>query len=114
MKGAKSSLILLHVVLNPSFAGVYPGEYVQLFGVDPDLPERLRSRMKVWMEGEPFEAEVREAEDVAECILDTAKELSCDLIVIGTRGLTGFDYFLMGSVAEKVVRFSPVPVLSVK
>jgi nucleotide-binding universal stress UspA family protein len=114
MKGAKSSLVLLHVVLNPAFAGLHPGEYVRIFGVDPGLPERLRERMKEWMEGQPFEAEVREADDVAACILETVKELSCDLIVIGTRGLTGFDYFLMGSVAEKVVRFSPVPVLSVK
>lgn len=114
MKGPKSSLTLLHVVLNPAFAGLYPGEYIRLFAVDPGLPERLREKMKEWMEGQAFEAEVREAEDVAECILDTAKDLSCDLIVIGTRGLTGFDYFLLGSVAEKVVRFSPVPVLSVK
>lgn len=114
MKGPRSSLVLLHVVVNPAFSGLYPGEYVRLFGVDPELPARVRTRMKEWMEGQPFEAEVREAEDVAECILETAKERSCDLIVIGTRGLTGFDYFLMGSVAEKVVRFSPVPVLSVK
>jgi nucleotide-binding universal stress UspA family protein len=51
---------------------------------------------------------------VSECILDAAKQRSCDLIVIGTRGRTGLDHLLMGRVAEKVVRFSPVPVSSVK
>lgn len=114
MKGEKTSLLLLHVVLNPAFTGLHPGEYLRLFGVDPSLPERLRERMREWMEGQPFEAEVREADDVAASILDVASERSCDLIVVGTRGLTGFDYFMMGSVAEKVVRHSPVPVLSVK
>jgi nucleotide-binding universal stress UspA family protein len=36
-----------------------------------------------------------------------------DLVVVGTHGRTGFRHFLMGSVAEKVVRFAPVPVLCV-
>jgi len=36
-----------------------------------------------------------------------------DLVVMGTRGRTGFKHLLLGSVAEKLVRFSPVPVLTV-
>lgn len=37
-----------------------------------------------------------------------------DLIVIATHGLTGIEHLLLGSVTEKVVRFSPVPVFTVK
>jgi len=37
-----------------------------------------------------------------------------DLIVMGTHGRTGLKHVLMGSVAEKVVRYSPVPVVTVK
>ena len=37
-----------------------------------------------------------------------------DLIVIATHGRTGLSHMVMGSVAERVVRFSPVPVLTIK
>ena len=43
-----------------------------------------------------------------------AQENEIDLIVIATHGRTGFAHMLMGSVAEKVVRLSPIPVLAVK
>ncbi|MGH7895395.1 MAG: universal stress protein [Candidatus Binatia bacterium] len=36
-----------------------------------------------------------------------------DLVVMGTQGLTGLPHLLIGSVAEKVVRHSPVPVMTV-
>jgi len=36
-----------------------------------------------------------------------------DLLVVGTHGRTGFAHMLLGSVAEKLVRLSPVPVLTV-
>ena len=44
-------------------------------------------------------------------IIDTAKDKNVDLIVMGTHGRTGLPHTLMGSVAEKVVRLSPCPVL---
>lgn len=47
-------------------------------------------------------------------IVTLAKELPADLIVIGTRGLTGLDHVLFGSVAERTVRLAPCPVLTVK
>lgn len=46
-------------------------------------------------------------------ILDVAAELDADLVVMGTHGRTGVERVLIGSVAEKVVRMSPVPVLIV-
>lgn len=47
-------------------------------------------------------------------IVKAAKELEADLIIMSTHGRTGLEHALMGSVAEKVVRYSPVPVLTVK
>ena len=47
-------------------------------------------------------------------IIDFAENNNADLIVVGTLGKTGLDRFLMGSVAEKVVRGSKVPVLVVR
>lgn len=46
-------------------------------------------------------------------ILDYADENGVDLIVMGTHGRTGFEHFVLGSVTEKVVRLSDVPVLTV-
>lgn len=47
-------------------------------------------------------------------IVTEAEELAADLIVMGTRGLTGLKHVLLGSVAERVVRTAPCPVLTVK
>lgn len=47
-------------------------------------------------------------------IINFAESNDMDLIVMGTLGKTGFERLLMGSVAEKVVRFSKVPVLVVR
>ncbi len=47
-------------------------------------------------------------------IVDYAEEAGCDLIVMGTHGRGGIDRLLLGSVAERVVRTSPVPVLTVR
>jgi nucleotide-binding universal stress UspA family protein len=49
----------------------------------------------------------------AERIVETARERGSDMIVMGTQGRTGLRHFLLGSVAERVVRTSPVPVLTV-
>ena len=46
-------------------------------------------------------------------IVETANEINADLIIIGTHGRTGLSHMLLGSVAERVVRSSTVPVLSV-
>jgi nucleotide-binding universal stress UspA family protein len=48
-----------------------------------------------------------------EVILDTAASVRADLIVIGTHGRRGIARALLGSVAEKVVRSSRIPVLTV-
>jgi nucleotide-binding universal stress UspA family protein len=46
-------------------------------------------------------------------ILDAAEKLPADLIVMGTHGRKGMPRLLLGSVAEKVVRSAPCPVLTV-
>ncbi len=44
-------------------------------------------------------------------IVATAEEWDADMIILGTHGRTGFDHFISGSVAEKVVRRAKCPVL---
>lgn len=52
--------------------------------------------------------------DARESILAVAKKMGADIIVLGTHGRTGVGRWLIGSVAESVVRTSPIPVLSVR
>ena len=64
-------------------------------------------------------AEVRILPEVAEGapfeeIIRFAREQDIDLIVMGTHGHTGLAHLFMGSVAEKVVRRAPCPVLTVR
>jgi len=47
-------------------------------------------------------------------ILRLAEEQSFDLIVMGTLGRSGIEKFLLGSVADKVIRGSNIPVLTVR
>jgi nucleotide-binding universal stress UspA family protein len=63
--------------------------------------------------GISIEKRIVEGQPAAE-ILRLAEELPADLIVVGSMGRTGLSRFLLGSVAEKVVRNSKVPVLVVQ
>jgi hypothetical protein len=45
-------------------------------------------------------------------IVDAAKKLDADLIIMSTRGRTGLAHVFIGSVAERVVRSAPCPVLT--
>ncbi len=47
-------------------------------------------------------------------IIDYIKEAGIDLVVMGTHGRSGIEHILIGSVAEKVVRKAPCPVLTVR
>ena len=47
-------------------------------------------------------------------ILAAAVEAGADLVVVGTHGRRGLAHAMLGSVAERVVRLSPVPVLTVR
>ena len=47
-------------------------------------------------------------------IAEYAEESQADLIVMGTHGRNGVTHLLMGSVAERVVRIAPCPVLTVR
>ena len=50
----------------------------------------------------------------AEKLIEDAKEKDVDMIVMATHGRTGLSHALMGSVAEKVLRQAPCPVLTVR
>ncbi len=67
------------------------------------VAERLRSR------GLAVETEVRIGDPRSE-IVDGARDWSADLIVLGSRGLSGIKRWLLGSVAQSVVNHAPCSV----
>lgn len=62
---------------------------------------------------QPVETAVREGRPATE-IGSYAREVDADVVATGTRGRHGENRFLLGSVAERVVRTCPVPVLTVR
>jgi nucleotide-binding universal stress UspA family protein len=94
---------------------LYPLVNNQLLDLDYIKAETKKQLDKLAGEarGGPCQTDVRDGNPV-EAILDAAKSHQCDLLVICTHGRTGLSHLLMGSVAEKIVRLAPIPVLSVR
>ena len=67
-----------------------------------EVAENLLKETKVSV-GRPFQE-----------ITDAARNLKVDLIVIATHGYTGLKHTVLGSTAERVVRYAPCPVLTVR
>ncbi len=109
-----ASITLLHVRTpytddpnRPEFHFFDEGKYSQY--VEEEL---VKASSGIAAEHRVKTAVVREVSPAAG-ILDFVREQEVDLIVMGTHGRTGLSHFFLGSVAEKVVRHSPVPVLTV-
>jgi nucleotide-binding universal stress UspA family protein len=62
----------------------------------------------------PVVTVVRSARGAAADIVEYARSEAIDLIVMGTHGRGVLQHLLMGSVAERVVRWAPCPVLTVR
>jgi nucleotide-binding universal stress UspA family protein len=76
--------------------------------------DTLRREVRRTLRGAPRTAVVVVVGPPFEQINRFARSHAVDLIVMGTKGLTGLDHFLMGSTAEQVVRTAPCPVLSIR
>lgn len=112
LAGSDGKLILQHVVSTPIHPSFYAGGITRMFELDPELPDRIREQLKSLYDG-PGEDVVSEGA-AAEEILAAADSHKVQMIVMGTRGLSGLDHVLLGSVTERVIRKAKVPVLAVK
>jgi nucleotide-binding universal stress UspA family protein len=113
-------LTVLHVADNVLAGTIGIEGYV---GAYPDfqrsLEESARSQLDTLVTDEDrreFKAEgvLRTSSSPAMTIVSYARDTKVDLIVMGTHGRGAMAHLLMGSVAERVVRMSPCPVLTVK
>ena len=113
-----ASLDLLHVVeedLHPAF---YVGGVTSIYDAVPDLDDKVRAKLT------SFAAEVDDGDEsvnthvrtgsVANGITTFVEEHDVDLVALSTHGRSGLERVFLGSVAEKVVRHVPCPVLTMK
>jgi universal stress protein A len=114
-----SAMHLLHVLDDASFAAAYPdGFYAELPGMRAQLIADAQRRLDE-MAARCASAQVSVTSEVtvgrpARAITAAATSRGTDLIVMGTHGRSGFAHFVVGSVAERVVRTAPCPVLTVR
>jgi nucleotide-binding universal stress UspA family protein len=113
-----ASLHLMHVVPNPyvtmASEAYMPPPQDFLDALETEARNRLKGLLTADDAAE-FKAEtIVVVGDPLCAIVDHATARKIDLIVMGTHGRTGVAHLMLGSVAERVVRTAPCPVLTIR
>ena len=120
----QASLVMLHVINDAALAVAFEGEYIPASYADTFQKTLQANGRKILAKAEAlarasaveFKSLLIEARGgtVASAILEQARKLKPDVIVLGTHGRRGLQRVLMGSDAENVVREARAPVLLVR
>ena len=114
-----SAMRLLHVIDEPRAAVAYPdGFFVEPSAARMKLVEDATSRLSL-MADRCRAVGIEAAIEVvlgrpARVIVERAQSHGTDVIVMGTHGRSGVAHLVLGSVAERVVRTAPCPVLTMR
>lgn len=125
-KEIDAEVTLLHVIANPSYyaSSVYDpimgfGGYMNTDLLQPDFMEGLiktshefLEKTKTHLGNDDIKLLVKEG-NLADTILDTAKELNADVIVMGSHSQKWLENVLMGSITEHVLRHTDIPLFIV-
>ena len=117
-KEFEAEVLLLHVQvpMHPTAEAYLTGE--QWERLYQETAKEAAEQMQKLVQAEalkPDQAKIELRAGIAfEQIVKAAREVAADLVVMGTHGRTGLAHALIGSVAEKVVRKAPCPVLTVR
>jgi nucleotide-binding universal stress UspA family protein len=110
-------LVILHVIADtpPYFIAEAGTSMDQILEGNEEAGRHVIAEAAQWATeaGVEFETELAWGR-VAEVICRVAAERECDLIVVGSRGLTGFKRLMLGSISNAVAAKAPCPVLVVK
>ena len=112
-----AELVLLHVLVEAPLYSETPFSGARLREVYESAREWATKKLEQWAAqadaaGLVVRVEARAGVPYQE-ILTTARSAGIDLIVLGTRGRAGVERALLGSVADRVIRLAPCPVMSV-
>ena len=110
-----AEVTLVHVVEQMAYPGdwMYPPLAVTDFAMEKR--EQVLARLRALDAGSGVKTKhvVRLGRAWQE-VIEIARETKADMIILATHGYTGIKHVLLGSVAEKIVRHAPCPVLSVR
>jgi universal stress protein A len=113
-----ASIHVVHVVEDPTIAGLFTEAYVDLSLIRKERRCDARHRMNALLTSlRAARVTVTDeiaAGPVAPTIAGIAADRDADFIVMGTHGRTGLAHVLVGSVAEHVIRIAGCPVLTVR
>jgi nucleotide-binding universal stress UspA family protein len=114
----ESEVVVVHVYSSPAIgfsaaSGVPIPDYHSLEEAKKDSAKQILSRGLQLAKDEGIKAkgELIEAPSVVEALVEFAANEKADLIVVGTRGMTGFKKLIIGSVSAGLANHSPCPVL---
>lgn len=114
----EAKLVLLHVINEPVDLRGFYVPHISFEKLEEEIEEGAKKMMESFCRQNIVDFDNYESLIVPglpyEQIIEHAGEKGADLIVLGTHGRTGLDHVLFGSTAEKVVRKSPYPVLTVR
>ncbi len=112
-----ASIVALHAYEIPTY-GVLDGAYVVPSDIAAKLADAstkaLESLVAARRSSFPDLRGELKHDDPCTAILRGIADHGVDLVVMGTHGRKGLSHFLLGSVAERVIRTSPVPVITVR
>ena len=113
-KQHNSKVYAIYVVDTVTFTSIpMDVTWENMYQLLKDEGEEAVSRVKEAAQGVDVETQVLEGNPAVE-LTKFAKDNGIELIVVGTLGKSGIDRLLLGSVAEKVVRIAPCPVMVIK
>lgn len=111
-------LVVLHVISEPVDLRGFYVPHISFEKLEQEIAESAERMMTAFVKEHLEGVEACETLVVPglphDEIIKVAQEKGADLIVLGTHGRTGLDHVLFGSTAEKVVRKSPIPVMTVR
>jgi universal stress protein A len=114
-KESRGKLLLLHVV-STAFAVPLEGGFIDIFEtLEKNARESLRKLIRRKRLRPPLcRSAIVLGVNAAEVIAAVARKSRVAMIVMGSHGRTGFRRFVLGSVAERTLRYARCPVLIVK
>ena len=118
-KADNAELIVINIIHTPASALTFYGEssFIEFIKKSKSDAEEWfgKIRKKASEHGVQVKTEVmEEIQSIPAAIVNYAQDKKADLIIVGTRGRTGFKRLLLGSVARDVVTYAGIPVMVVK
>lgn len=117
-KATDARIKLLHTIDMMILQSDAPSQVVNFMEISKALQQDANRKMDKWLSKEilsglEVESEIK-LSNTFHSIIGEVEDKKVELIVMGTKGASGFKEFALGSNAEKVVRWAEVPVLTIK